>query len=127
MLSERDAWNAIENEHEGPPCQYESRLRLRDGADNMQTGDEVHWPGLDVLNIFGNSGQDLGRSFPDSVGIMMLPERYDTMDTGSRRVSLKVGVEYILLGFMNMTPGNATDPWFFALTSANSASQQFLN
>ena len=76
----------------------------------MQTGDEVPWPGLDVLNIFGNSGQDLGRSFPDSAGILMLPERYDTMDTGSRRVSLKVGVEYMQLGFMKMAPGNATDP-----------------
>ena len=63
VLSERDAWNTIENEHEGPPCQYESRLRLRDCDDNTQTGDEVHWPGLDVWNIFGNSGQDLGKSF----------------------------------------------------------------
>ena len=42
VLSERDAWNAIENEHEGPPCQYESRLRLRECDDNTQTGDEVH-------------------------------------------------------------------------------------
>ena len=23
VLSERDMWNAIENEHEGPPCQYD--------------------------------------------------------------------------------------------------------
>ena len=34
----------------------------------------------------------------------MLPKRYDTMDTGPGRVSPKVGVEYILLGFMNMAP-----------------------
>ena len=82
---------------------------------------------MDVLHLFNHSGQDLGRSFPDSAGIMMLPERYDTMDTGPGRVSTKVGVEYIQLGFMNMAPGNATDPGFFALTSANSASQQFSN
>ena len=23
VLSGRDSWNAIENEHEGPPCEYE--------------------------------------------------------------------------------------------------------
>ena len=73
MLSGRDAWNAIENQHEGPPCLYGSRLR--DCDDDSQTGDEVHCPRLDVLNIFSNSGQDLGRSFPDLAGIMMLPER----------------------------------------------------
>ena len=123
----QDAWNAIENEHEGPPCQYESRLRLRDCDDDTQTEDEVHWPGLDAWSSFGNSGQDLGRSFPYSAGIMVLPERYNTIDTGLGRVSPKVGVEYIQLGFMNLAPGNATDPVFFALTSANSASQQFLN
>ena len=40
VLSERDAWNVIENEHEGPPCQYGYRLRLRDCDDNTQMGDE---------------------------------------------------------------------------------------
>ena len=58
---------------------------------------------------------------------MMLPERYDAIDTGPKRVSQKVGVEYIRVGIMNITPGNATDLVFFALTSANSTSQQFSN
>ena len=82
----------------------------------MDPGDEVHWPGLDVLNIISNSGQDPGRSFPGSAGITTLPE----VDTGPGKVSPKAGVESIRLGFMDMAPGNVTDPWFFTLTSANS-------
>ena len=72
MLSGWDAWNAIRNKHEGPPCQG-APLRLCDCDDHTETGDEVHWPGLDILNIFSNSGQDLGRSFPGSAGINMAP------------------------------------------------------
>ena len=71
--------------------------------------DEVHLPGLDVLNIISNSGQDLGRSFPGLAGITTIPEVYDSMDTGPGRVSPKAGVESMRLGFIDMAPGNVTD------------------
>ena len=58
VLSGRDLWNAIVNEHEGPPYEYRARLRIID--DDMDTADGVYWPGLDVLNIFGNSGPNPG-------------------------------------------------------------------
>ena len=61
------------------------KCKYLDCDDDMDTGDEVHWPGLDVLNIFSKSGQDQGRSFPGSAGITMLAEEYDTMDTGPGR------------------------------------------
>ena len=32
VLSGRDSWNAIENEHEGPPYEYEARLRILDST-----------------------------------------------------------------------------------------------
>ena len=120
VLSGRDSWNAIENEHEGPPCECKARVRILDCDDDMDTGDEVHWPGLDVLNIFSKSGQDPGRSFPGSAGIT---EVYDIMDTGPGKVSPKAGVESIQLGFIDMAAGNVTGPWLFMLTSTNSASQ----
>ena len=56
VLSGRDPWNAIDNEHEGPPYEYGARLQILDCADDKDTGDGVHWPGLDVLNILSNSG-----------------------------------------------------------------------
>ena len=120
VLSGRDAWYPIRNEHEVPPYQNGTRLQLRDCDDDMQTGYEVPWPGLDVLDFFSNAGQDLGRLFPDSAGIMIPPRStiHWTCDPG-------VGVNYIRLGFMNMVPGNATAPGVFALTSGNFASQQF--
>ena len=93
----------------------------------MDTGNEVHWPWLDVLYIFSKSGQAPGRSFPGSAGITTLPVVYDTMDMGPGKVSPKAGVKSIQLGFIDMVPGNATDPWFFMLTSINSASHQFSN
>ena len=80
--------------------------------------------GLDILNIFIDSGPDPGKSFPGSAGIT-LPEVYDTMDTGPGKVSPKAGVESIWLEFRDMAPGNVTDLWFFTLTSANSESRQF--
>ena len=89
VLSARDSWNAIENEHEGPSCEYGARLRILDCGDDTEMGDEVHWPGLGVLNVFGGSGRDPGRSFPGSAGSTMLPGVYDAMDTGHRRVSPK--------------------------------------
>ena len=76
----------------------------------------VHWPGLDVLSIFSNSGPDPGKSFPGSGGITTLPEVYDTMDAGPRKVSSKAGVESMQLVFGDMAPGNVADPWFFTLT-----------
>ena len=93
----------------------------------MDIGDEVHWPGLDVLNIFSKSEQDPGRSFPGSAGITMLPEVYDTMDTEPGKVSPKAGVESMRLGFIYMAPRNVTDLWLVMLISTNSASQQFSN
>ena len=63
MWSGRDSWNAIKNEHEGPPCEYEAQLRILDCDDDMDTGDELHWPGLDELNIFSKSGQEILSGF----------------------------------------------------------------
>ena len=85
--------------------------------------DEVYWSGSVVLNIFNNAGQDLGRSFPDSAGIMMPPKKYDTMNTEPGRVSPKVGVEYIRLGFMNMAPGNVTATLLGPLSVTNNTTE----
>ena len=92
VLSARDSWNAIENEHERPPCEYGARLRILDCGDDIEMGDEVHWPGLGVLNIFSGSDRDPGRSFPGSAGSMTLPGMHDAMDTRPGRVSPKAGV-----------------------------------
>ena len=62
VLSAPDSLSAIENE--GPPCEYGARLRILDCGNDIEMGDEVHWPGLVVLNIFSGSGQDPGRSLP---------------------------------------------------------------
>ena len=66
VLSGRDAWYAIKNEHEGPPYHSGTRLQLRDCDDDMQTGDEVHWPGSDVWNIFSNAGKNHNKLIPRS-------------------------------------------------------------
>ena len=71
----------------------------------MEMGDEVHWPGLDVLNIFSNSGQDLGRSFPGLAGSTTLPGVYDALEMRSGKVSPKAGVESIWLGFVDRISG----------------------
>ena len=59
-LSERDSWNAIEDEHEELPCESRTRLRQLDFTGGMHTGDGVHWPGSDVLNITSNFGPGPG-------------------------------------------------------------------
>ena len=51
VLSGRDSWNAIENEHEGHPYDYAAPLRILDCNDDMDMEDGVHLPGLDVLKI----------------------------------------------------------------------------
>ena len=52
VLSGRDAWHAIKNEQERPPYQNKTRLQLRDCDDDMQTGDEVHCPGVGCIEHF---------------------------------------------------------------------------
>ena len=59
VLSARDSWNAIDNEHEGPPCECGARLRILGCGYDIEMGDEVHWPGLDALKFFSNSGQEI--------------------------------------------------------------------
>ena len=104
VLSERESWDAIEDEHEELPCESGVRLRQLDFTGGMDTGDGVHWPGSYMLNIFSNFGPDPERSFPVSGGIMKFPEVSDTMDTGN--VSPEAGVESIWPEFGDMAPRN---------------------
>ena len=79
----------------------------------MDTGDGVHWPGSNMLNIFSNYGPK--RSFPGSGGIKKFPEVSDTMDTGPRNVSLEAGVETTWPEFRDMAPGNIAGLWLLTL------------
>ena len=102
-MSERESWNAIENEHEELPCESGDRLCQLDFTGGMDTENRVYWPGSDVLNVFSPFGLDPESSFPDSGGIMKFPGVSDMNDTGPGSVSPKAGVESIWLKFREQT------------------------
>ena len=124
-LSERDSWDAIGDEHEALPCKSGARLRQLDFTGGMDTGDGVHWPASEVLNIVSNFGPGQERSFPGLGEIMKFPDVLDTMDTGPGNVLPEAGVESIWPEFGDMAPGTMAGLWLPTLTSAISRSRQF--
>ena len=77
----QDSLDAIEDKPEAFPWESGARLCLLDFTSGMDTGDGVHWPGSNMLDIVSSFGPAPERSFPGSGGIMKFPDVLGTMDT----------------------------------------------
>ena len=60
VLSGQVSWNAIENEHEGPPYEYGARLRKLDCDDDMDTGDGSTLAGVGRIELQVSQWAGLG-------------------------------------------------------------------